>query len=163
MCYVLSRSVVSDSLQPQGLQPTRLLCSWGFSRQEYWSRFPCPPPGDLPNPGIKPRSPVLRVDSLPAEPPGKPWWLNGMGLKPWQAPKFLLLSKMIIYSWERMHINWASVPSWVRKKLNLGYIRNNANELPRNLHVSVCSCSSDGFYYARVKGNLWCFSHWLWR
>ena len=32
----------------------------------------CPPPGDLPNPGIKLRSPVLQVDSLPAEPSGKP-------------------------------------------------------------------------------------------
>ena len=33
-----------------------LLCSWGFSRQEYWSGLPCPPPGDLPDPGIKPTS-----------------------------------------------------------------------------------------------------------
>ena len=33
---------------------------------------PCPPPEDLPNPGIKPRSPALWVDSLPSEPPGKP-------------------------------------------------------------------------------------------
>ena len=38
--------------------------SMGFSRQEYWSGLPCPPP-DLPDPGTKPRSPVLRVDSLP--------------------------------------------------------------------------------------------------
>ena len=44
----------------------------GFSRQEYWSKLPCPLPGDLPNPGIKPRSPALQVDSLPSEPPGKP-------------------------------------------------------------------------------------------
>ena len=36
------------------------------------SGLPCPPPGDLPNPGIKPRSPALQADSLPAEPPGKP-------------------------------------------------------------------------------------------
>ena len=36
----------------------------GFFRQEYWSRLPCPPPGDLPNPGIEPRSPTLQVDSL---------------------------------------------------------------------------------------------------
>ena len=33
---------------------------------------PCPPPGDLPNPWIKPRSPTLQVNSLPSEPPGKP-------------------------------------------------------------------------------------------
>ena len=44
----------------------------GFSRQEYGSGLPFPSPGDLPNPGIKPRSPALRVDSLPTEPPGKP-------------------------------------------------------------------------------------------
>ena len=54
--------------------PARLLCPWGSSRQEYWSRLPCPPPGDLPNPGMEPRSPALQVDSLPSEPSGKPWW-----------------------------------------------------------------------------------------
>ena len=40
----------------------------GFSQQEYWNVLPCPPPGDLPEPGVKPKSPVspaLRVDSLP--------------------------------------------------------------------------------------------------
>ena len=45
--------------------------SVGFSRQEYWSGLPFPSPGDLPNPGIEPRSPVLQTDSLPSEPPGK--------------------------------------------------------------------------------------------
>ena len=38
--------------------------SLGFSRQEYWSGLPCPPPGDLPNPEIEPRSPILQVDSF---------------------------------------------------------------------------------------------------
>ena len=46
--------------------------SMGFSRQEYWSGLPFPSPGDLPDPGIKPGSPALQVDSLPSEPPGKP-------------------------------------------------------------------------------------------
>ena len=46
--------------------------SMGFSRQEYWSGLPCPPPRDLPNPGIEPRSPTLQAASLPLEPPGKP-------------------------------------------------------------------------------------------
>ena len=72
MCCVFSCSVVSNSLQPCGLWPTRLLCPWGFSRQEYWSELPCPSSGDLPNPGIKPRSPTLQVDYLSSEPPGKP-------------------------------------------------------------------------------------------
>ena len=43
--------------------------SMGFSRQEYWSGLPFPSPGDLPNPGIKPRSPALQADALTSEPP----------------------------------------------------------------------------------------------
>ena len=39
----------------------------GFSRQEYWSGLACPSPGDLPHPGIKPRSPALQADSSPSE------------------------------------------------------------------------------------------------
>ena len=46
--------------------------SIGFSRQEYWSGLPFPPPGDLPNPGVEPRSPTLQADALLSEPPGKP-------------------------------------------------------------------------------------------
>ena len=46
--------------------------SLGFSRQEYWSGLPCPSPGDLPDPEIKPRAPTLQADSLPAELQGKP-------------------------------------------------------------------------------------------
>ena len=44
-----------------------------YSRQEYWSGLPCPPVGHLLDPGIQPRSPTLQVDSLPSEPPGKPF------------------------------------------------------------------------------------------
>ena len=44
--------------------------SVGFSRQEHWIGFPFPSPGDLPSPGIKPRSPALQADSLSSEPPG---------------------------------------------------------------------------------------------
>ena len=46
--------------------------SVGFSRQEYWSGLPFPSSGDLPKPGIKPRSPALQADALPSELPGKP-------------------------------------------------------------------------------------------
>ena len=60
----------------QLLQLCLTLChaplSMGFSRQEYWSGFPCIPPGDLPNPGIKPGSPALQVDSLPLSHEGDP-------------------------------------------------------------------------------------------
>ena len=51
---------------------SRLLFPWGFSRQEYWNKLPCPPPGDLPNPETEPKSSTLQVDSLPTELPGKP-------------------------------------------------------------------------------------------
>jgi len=43
----------------------------GIKRQEYWSGLPFPSPGDLPNPGIEPRSPAW-ADALTSEPPGKP-------------------------------------------------------------------------------------------
>ena len=48
--------------------------SMGFSRQEYWSGLPFPSPGDLPNPGIEPRSLTLQTDALPSEPPGTSIW-----------------------------------------------------------------------------------------
>ena len=55
--------------------------SMEFSRQEYWSGKLFPSPGDLPNPGIEPRSPTLLADSFPSEVPGflscsKVFWLN---------------------------------------------------------------------------------------
>ena len=45
----------------------------GIFGQEYWSGLPFPCPGDLPNPGIEPRSPALQTDTLPSEAPGKPY------------------------------------------------------------------------------------------
>ena len=52
--------------------------SMEFSRQEHWSGLPFLSPGDLPHPGIKPRSPALQADSLPSEPPEKlfPVWVH---------------------------------------------------------------------------------------
>ena len=44
--------------------------SMGFSRQEYWSGLPFPSPGDLPDPGIEPRSPTLQADASTSAPPG---------------------------------------------------------------------------------------------
>ena len=56
----------------------------GFSRQENWSGFfpPFPPPGDLPNPGIKPWSPTLQADSLPSEPLRKPQTREKLNMVP---------------------------------------------------------------------------------
>ena len=63
------------------------LLSMGFSRQEYLSGLPFPSPGDLPDPGIEPRSPILQVDSFLSELQGKTtqhsWHkLNGGQLPP---------------------------------------------------------------------------------
>ena len=64
--------VVSASLQPNKTAAHQAPLSMGFSRQEYWSGFPFPTPGDRSQPGIEPGSPILQADSLPCEPPGKP-------------------------------------------------------------------------------------------
>ena len=64
--FVIPWTVASQALQ-----------SMGFSRQEYWSGLPFPSPGDLPDPGIEPRSPALQAGALPSELPGKPTSQNG--------------------------------------------------------------------------------------
>ena len=58
---------MSDSLRPYGLYSP-----WNSPGQNTGVGKPFRSPGDLPNPGIEPRSPTLQADSLPAEPPGKP-------------------------------------------------------------------------------------------
>ena len=71
----LITSVLSDSFLTLWTVAHQAPLSMGFSRQEYWSGLPFPSPGNLPNPGMEPVSPVtsaLQTDSLPAEPLGKP-------------------------------------------------------------------------------------------
>ena len=65
-------SVMSDSFVTLWTIACRAPLSMGFFRQEYWSGLPCPPPGDLLDPGMEPRSPAWQVGSLPLAPPGKP-------------------------------------------------------------------------------------------
>ena len=60
---------------PMDHSPPGFLCPWNFPDKVIGVGCHFPPPGDLPDPGIKsssPASPVLRADSLPAEPLGKP-------------------------------------------------------------------------------------------
>ena len=64
--------VVSDSATPWTVAHQASLCPWGFSRPEYWSGLPCPPPGDLPHPGTEPRSPTWLVDSFRRSHQGSP-------------------------------------------------------------------------------------------
>ena len=53
---LLAKSLSVWLCDPMDWSPPGSLCPWGFSRQEYWRGLPCPPPGDLPNPGMEPSS-----------------------------------------------------------------------------------------------------------
>ena len=78
--------------------------SMGFSRQDYWSGLLCPSsPGDLPDLGIKPGSPALQAESLPFEPPGKPYRLYVC----------IVCIDHIKKSFHPSANTWVSSPSWV--------------------------------------------------
>ena len=81
---------MSDFLQPQTRHE--------FSRPEYWSREPFLSPGDLPNPGIQPRSPTLQADSLPAEPQGKP---NNTGVGSLSPSRSSCIAGGFLTNWAR--------------------------------------------------------------
>ena len=107
--------------------------SMEFSRPEYWSGWPFPSSGDLPSPGIEPRSPTSQADSLPAEPQGKPknTRVDSLALLQWIFPtqesnQILLHCRRILYQ--------------------LSY------DLLRGLHKSICGNArfSASFY----DGNL---------
>ena len=95
----------------------------GFSRQEYWSGLPCLPPGDLPNLEIEPRPPILPVNFLPSESPGKSkdrldfadnsicislrlYWLSGKKSK-WQCGRCGFKPRVGKISWRR---KWQPTP-----------------------------------------------------
>ena len=98
---------MSNSLWPHGLQPTRLLCPWGFFRQKYCSGLPYPSPGDLPNPRIDPRSLTLQADSLLSEPPDKP---KNIGVGSLSLLRGILLTQ---------ELNWGLLPCrWILYQLS---------------------------------------------
>ena len=90
------QSVVSDSLWPPGLGSYQDPLSMKFSRQEYWSGLPFPPPGDLPDPEIEPKSPELAGVFFTTKPPGKPieWCV------------FLFLTYFTLYNRLPPRFNW---------------------------------------------------------
>ena len=71
---------------PMGPSLAQVPLCIGFSKQEYWSGLPCPPAGNLPDPGIEPTSPTLQADALLSESPGK-----ASSHKSWPKNKGLLL------------------------------------------------------------------------
>ena len=70
LCVLSHFSVMSNSWARVWIVAHQPPLSMGFSRQEYWRGLLCPPPGDLPNLGIEPSSPMLQAVSLQSEPPG---------------------------------------------------------------------------------------------
>ena len=73
LSLLLSHEVVSNSFAaPWTIGSCQAPLSMGFSRQEYWSGLSFLPPGDLPDPGIKPVSLALQTDSLPLSHQGSP-------------------------------------------------------------------------------------------
>ena len=138
---MLSCPVVSDSATSWTVA-ARLLCPWGFSRQEYWSALPCPPPGDLSNSGLEPRSPALQADSLLSETPeklmntgmGSLSLLQGIfsiqGLNPglWHCRKIL---------YQLSHQGSPRILEWVAYSFSRGSL------LPRNW--TGVSCIAGGF------------------
>ena len=79
----------------------------GFPKQEYWSGLSFPSPEDLPNSGIKPRSPAMQADSLPSEAPGKPTSLFRVIIKGMENNKYNAYTKK---SFGGLH----SVVQWLR-------------------------------------------------
>ena len=91
-CTVFSHSVVSDSLWPPWTLARQAPLSMEILQARILEWMPYPPPGDRPNPGIKPRPSALQADSLPSELPGKSIisWLIGKDLdaeKDWRQEK----------------------------------------------------------------------------
>ena len=72
-----------------------------FSRPVHWSRYPNPSPGNLPIPGIKPRSPALHADSLPAEPQGKH---KNTGVGSPSLLQWIFLTQEL--NWGLLHCRW---------------------------------------------------------
>ena len=93
----VSFSVVSDPFATPWTVALQAPLSVGFSRQEYWSGVPFPPPADLPNPGIEPGAPVLQADFfLPSE----PWWVREKHKYSPHTPTYCQNKCLTIGSWQ---------------------------------------------------------------
>ena len=77
--------------------------SMGFSRQEYWSGLPFPS-GDLPDPGIEPRSPTLQAEALTSEPPGKPILFHNILIRKqcWNCRAIVIVGRTGFFDFEKI-------------------------------------------------------------
>ena len=140
-----------------GVEPTRLPCLWGFSRQEYWSGLPCPPPGDLPNPGIEPRSSSLQADSLPSRPPGKPKNTGVGGLcllqgifQTQELNRGLLHCRWILY---QLSSQGSSYYYYIQNIVNIAHI-NTVYKIRNSKHDTMIK------EYSKMKRSCWKLKLW---
>ena len=125
--------------------------SMGFPRQEYWSGLPFPFPEDLPNPGIKPGSPALQVDSLPLEPPGKPIGKVLSSLVPLEPAMFPSSTRQKGCAPFHQHIP------------QFPYTKNETKQnLFKNHCLNVYKVFPHHFYYLKKKSLSMCLSHFSW-
>ena len=121
-CYCsccLVTSVASNSFVTLWTVTHQAPLSMEFSRQEYWSGLPCPPAGDLPDPGIEPVNPALAKGFFTSEPHGKPLRLNFVQLlsrvqlfaTPWTAAHQASLSFTISKSLLKLVSSELMMPS----------------------------------------------------
>ena len=103
--------------------------SMGFPRKEYWSGLPFPSPGDLPDPGIKPRSPALEADALTSEPPGKPQTTISTNI----CKTFNPIAEQIVFS--KAHGILTKTDHFFNHKINL-------NKFKRTKNKKVCSLTT---------------------
>ena len=108
VCWV-SHSAISDPLRPPWTVAHQSPLSIEFSRQEYWSGFSSPSPGDLPDLGVKPGSAALQADSLLSQTPGKTSWLSRIFAIGFWIQVSLL--PRLLASWKNLSFlsNWLSI------------------------------------------------------
>ena len=123
-------------------------------RQEYWSGSPCPPPGDLPNLGVKARSLALQTDSLPAEPPGKPR-NTGVGSVPLLRGIFLTQGlNLYLLHWQA-HFLPAELPGKPNYFPQLRQITDSEHATPGSLNLEVLSSETKQWEQALITGTVW--------
>ena len=155
VCYLLNHVQLSAAPWTVAHQ---VALSMGLSRQEYWSGLPfpslkeswsglpCPPPGRLPNPGIKPRSPALQADYLPSEPPRKPKNI-GVGSLSFLQRIFLTQES----NWGLWHCRWILYQPSYQGNVVTNYLQTQTQN-KTNLHLS---CG-----YCRVSENVTASKKW---
>ena len=98
--------------------------SMELSRSEYWNGQPFPSPGDLPKPGIEPRSPTLQADSLPAEPQGKHYHRYIASIFRHYFERWLCVCLRNIYVWSST--KWKTI-YWMGENICKSYILQGVN------------------------------------